>query len=163
MLASISIVLWLVLEKALSCSRSVGLGAPTSRRSCKTSSVICTRRNRCSQIIFHLPPTQPPNGSKAPSLASNLVAVSPGERRSQSLPGSLQKVVYLLLPCFSAFAAETNGWLLPLHHRPNSRPRSEPVKKGESFYRGARDKHAKEILPAAWPAVPGSHRARGAK
>ena len=75
----------------------MGLGAPTSRCSCKTLSVPCTTRNRWSRVIFHLHSTQLPDRYAVPSHASNLITVSAGGRRPQALPGGLQKVQFL---CF---------------------------------------------------------------
>lgn len=49
------------------------------------------------KIIFHLPATQTPNGSRVQSLASVLGMVSPGGCRPQSLPACLQKVGFI---CF---------------------------------------------------------------
>lgn len=63
-----------------------------------------------------------------------------------------RKFNFLAFDLLSAFATEANGWLFPLHHRPNSRPGPEAVKTRAGFCAGAK-RGSKGKVPAAGPAV----------
>lgn len=94
-------------------------------------------------FLSHSPQTSP-KPHPSPEIWSRFLLESGNPSLHQAVS---RKLNFLAFDLLSAFATETNGWLLPLHHRPNSRPRSEPVETRACFCGGARERLAKAICP----------------
>lgn len=144
MLASISIVLWHILEKALGCSRSAGLGAPTSPCFPHDPFAPIHCKESFPNYIFFLShsPQRGPKSHLSLEIWSRFLLEGGNPSLHQAVS---RKFIFLAFDLLSVFAAETNGCLLPLHHRPNSRPRPEMMKTRAGFGAGARGRLTKAI------------------